>query len=157
MAKQPDSRRRSARHPAKQPASEWLQAVGRHDVRDRPGELCQVTAEVRVPGVAVNEIDAFDGRSHREVDGHRLERRRFRLRIGQRRPWLVGRHARLVSRRPPAMNRQLGVSAQLARQVFDVDAGPAVDLGRVFTSQQCDLVLDHPEALSVNQDLPVKP
>jgi len=47
---------------------------------------------------------------------------------------LVAGHARLGPRRSPAVDRDLGQVAQLACEVFDVSAGTAVDLGRVFTS-----------------------
>src|SRR6266702_8998685 len=42
------------------PRSQRLEAVDRLDVWDRPHEFGQMTAEVRVPGMAVNEIDTLD-------------------------------------------------------------------------------------------------
>ena len=102
-----------------------------------------MAAEVCVPGMTVHEIDAFDGRCHGEVDRHRLEGGRLRLRIGEGRPGLVGGHARFVPRRPPALDGKLGEHAQLARQVLNVGTGASVNLGRVFASQQCDFVRGH--------------
>ena len=125
------------------PRAHRLEAVHRRDVRDPVDELREVAAEVRVPGVAVDELGARRPGGHREIDRERLERRGVRLRPGERLPGPVrddGRAAgdgRAVL--APAVHRHLGTAGELAGEVLDVDAGAAVDVGRVLAREQRDL------------------
>src|ERR1700674_1584634 len=98
-----------------------------------------MTAEVRVPRVAVDEIGSFDRRRHRKIDRHRLKRGRLWLRFGQCGPRLMACNARLVPRRSPGLDRDLSQASELAREVLNVSAGATVDLGRVFTGQERDV------------------
>jgi hypothetical protein len=61
-------------------------------------------------------------------------------------------HARFVPRRSPALDRDLGPVAQLAREVFDVGAGTAVDLGRIFTGEECDVWTSDVQAAPMTSD-----
>ncbi len=121
------------------PGPQRLEAVDGHDMRDRPHELGQVPTEVRVPRVAVHEVDPLDGRRHREIDRHRLEGERLRFGLGQVGPWLMARHAGLAAWLSPALHGDLGQPAQLAHEVLDVCARAAVDLGWIFASENSDL------------------
>ena len=106
-------------------------------------ELGQVAAEVRVPGVAVDEVGALGAGGHRQVDRHRAQR-------GQRaarRPasashgwWRDGAGARSA---PQQCTSTSTSAAQLAREVLDVHAGAAVDLGRVLAREQRDPHAQH--------------
>src|SRR5712691_9108204 len=50
-------------------------------------------------------------------------------------------HARLISWVAPALDGNIGKMAQLAREVLDMNAGAAINVGRIFAGQQRDLVL----------------
>src|SRR5260370_28654821 len=91
--------------------------------------------------MAVHELDALHRGHHRQVDGHRLQRRGLRLRFRELCPRLVGGHPGLVARSAPAFHGHLGQVAKLAREVLDVRAGSAVDLGRILPREQRDPVL----------------
>ena len=112
-------------------------------------QLGQVAAEVRVPGVAVDEVRALDAGGHRQVDRERLQRRRVRLAPRRARPRAGTR--RPAARRPagravgaPAVDGHLDEPRELAREVLDVDAGAAVDLGRVLAREERDPQVRHP-------------
>jgi hypothetical protein len=49
-------------------------------------------------------------------------------------------HARLGARRTPTVDRDVGQTAQLAREVLNVGASAPINLGWIFTSQERDLV-----------------
>ena len=49
---------------------------------------------------------------------------------------MVRKHLRIVAGAAPAVHRQLNPLAKLARQVFHVHAGPAIDLRRVFAGEE---------------------
>jgi len=112
------------------PRPQRLEAVRRRDVRDAVVELGEVAGEVRVPRVRVDDLRACDAGRHRQVDGHRLERGVSLQRL----PGAVGLRVGPVG--AEAVHGQLDEVAQLAREVFDVHAGAAVDLGRVFAREQ---------------------
>ena len=96
--------------------------------------------EVRVPGVGVHQVDAVDRRRHRQVDGHRLERRGARGRAGEHLPGAVcAGHQRRVARRAEAVHPELEAARELAREVLDMDAGAAVDVGGKLAREQRDL------------------
>ena len=103
------------------PRAQRLERVHGDDVRDVVHELGQVAAEVRVPGVAVDEVGVGRARGHRQVDRHRAQRGELGRRAVQRVPRLV------ADRRPSRSAPQAWTStsielAQLAREVLDVDA-----------------------------------
>ena len=120
------------------PGPERLEAVDGHDVRNRPHQLGQVTAEIRVPGVAVHDLGALDPRGHRQVDRHRLQRSGLRFGLRQRGPRLVCRDAWIFAGRPPAVDGHLGQPADLAGQILDGGAGSPVDVGRVLAGEDRD-------------------
>ena len=122
------------------PRPQRLKAVGRHHVRDAIQELGQVAGEVRVPRVAVGDPRALHPSSHRQVDGHRLERPGVRRRPGKLGPRLIAQHpgtARRCRRAPmaEAANLERDALGQLPREVVDVHPSPTVDGGRVLPSQ----------------------
>jgi len=125
------------------PRAERLQAVAGHDVGNAVQEFGEVPGEVGVPGVAVDEVDALQGRGHGQVDGEdpqgrlRLPGRvRGRDRDGPDPQPGAGWGGRARGAEAPHLH--LDLPGQLAREVFDVDAGTAVDLGRVLAGQQAD-------------------
>ena len=65
------------------PGPQRLEAVGARDVRDAVHQLREVPGEVRVPGVGVDDVGALGPGRHREVDGHRAQRRQVRRRAGE--------------------------------------------------------------------------
>ena len=120
------------------PWPERLEAVDGHHMGDRPHELRQVTSEVCVPRVAVHDVDALHSCRHREIDRHGLQRGCLGLRFRQGVPRLMVRDSRLVAGGAPAVDRDLGQPAKLSREVLDVSARTAVDLGRVLTGEDGD-------------------
>jgi hypothetical protein len=78
----------------------------------------------------VDQVRALDAGGHRKVDRHRLERRIPRERV----PRPVG--LRTLALRAEAVHRQLDKLPQLAREVLDVHAGAAVDLGWVLAREK---------------------
>ena len=120
------------------PRPQRLERVHGGDVRDAVHELGQVAAEVRVPGVAVDEVGA--ARRRRPSSGRSTSRaaRRARARRRPARPTPRGRWRRR-GRRPSACTVDVVERAQLAREVLDVHARPAVDLRRVLAREQRDL------------------
>src|SRR5260370_38475448 len=90
--------------------------------------------------MAVLHLAAFRRRGHRQVDRHRLQRRRLRFGFRQRSPGLVAGDTRFVARRAPAVDGDLRQVAQLACEVLDVRARAAIYLGWIFAREQRDLV-----------------
>ncbi len=62
------------------PRAHRLERVDRRDVRDAVQQLRDVAAEIRVPGVRVDDRRAAEVGRHLQVDRHRLQRRRSRRR-----------------------------------------------------------------------------
>ena len=122
------------------PRAQRLEAVHRRDVRDPVEQPRQVPGEVRVPRVAVDELGALDAGGHRQVDRHRLQRGPVRLRAVERVPGPVadGRRVAVGAVGAPAVDGHLLEPGELAREVLDVHAGAAVDLGRVLAREQRD-------------------
>src|SRR5436190_1158544 len=92
-------------------------------------------AQLRVPGVGVDEVGVGDAGRHRQVDRHRPQRRQRGRIAGQRFPRPMDDRAVPA----PRMHRDVVQRRQLARQVLDVHAGAAVHLGRVLACEQADL------------------
>ena len=120
------------------PRAQRLQRVHGRDVRDPVDQLGQMTPELGVPGVAVRELGALDVGGHDQVDRHRLQRGEMRLVARQRVPRPVGVHRRVLAVRAPAVHGEVHARGELAREVLDVDARAAVDLGRVLAREQRD-------------------
>ena len=136
------------------PRPQRLERVhGRH-VRDAVDELRQVPGEVRVPGVAVHDLGALDGGRHREVDRHRAQRRQVRRVARQRVPRLVADRALAVV--APRVDGDVLEPRELAREVLDVHARAAVDLGRVLAREQRDLHASTTGALADHHDAAVR-
>src|SRR5207248_1823907 len=114
------------------PRTHRFEAVDGRDMGDAVAQLREVAAEVRVPGVAVGEVRAGNRLRHRQVDRHRLQRR-----VEQRLPRAVRDGARSVF--APAVHCHVDQPGQLARQVLDVDARAAVDVGRILPRQDRNL------------------
>ena len=91
------------------PRPQRLEAVDGRDVRHVVHELREMAAEVRVPGVAVDDVGALGARGHREVDRHRAQRREVRRLAAERVPGAVGvdlgRAARRAAGRRPRRGR----------------------------------------------------
>src|SRR5206468_2840474 len=115
--------------------AERLEAVGRGDVGGAVQELRQVPGEVHVPGVAVDERRLFQAGGHGQVHRHGLQRRQVGRLTGQTVPRLEGANGQGYIRgaglsEPSHLDGD--ALGQLSRKVFDVDAGPAVDVRRVL-------------------------
>ena len=121
------------------PGPEGLERVGRHDEGDAVGELGHDAAEVRVPGVAVDDVSVDRVGHEGEIAVEGAEEGAQRLGRGiqpesgriapylQRRPGLI-----LLAERPDVDVDEPG---QLTYQVLDVNAGAAVDVRRVLVGQ----------------------
>ena len=97
-----------------------------------------MAAEVRVPGVAVDQVDAFAPAAIAQVDRHGLQRRELGRRAGQLAPGTVGDdggRAPAAGRRPRQWTVDVDQAGELAGQVLDVHAGAAVDVRRVLAGQ----------------------
>src|SRR5439155_25943723 len=70
-----------------------------------------------------------------QVDAHRAQRLVGALQAGR---FGVRGHAGLVARRAEAVHADVGVRAQLAGEVLDVDPGATVDVRRVLAGQEID-------------------
>ena len=125
-------------------------------MRDAVGELREVAGEVRVPGVRVHEVGALDAARHGEVDRHRRAAPRASGAVPA-----SASHARTcpttplaVARPPKQWTSSVHEPRQLAREVLDVHAGAAVDVGRELPRQQRDPhgVGDHLDALADDDD-----
>ena len=90
-----------------------------------------MTAEIRVPRVRVHDVGAAEVGRHREVDGHRLQRRAG---AGQFVPGREGQ--RPGPGRAEAAHLELDQLRELARQVLDVHARAAVDVRRILAREQ---------------------
>ncbi len=119
------------------PGAERLERVRGDDVRDIVQQLRHVAGEIRVPRVGVDEMGGVRRRGHRQVGRHR-EQRGICLGGDQVRIGAVCRDVELVARRAEAVHLDVDQPAQLARQILDVHARAAVDLGRVFTGEEGD-------------------
>ena len=107
----------------------------------------QTTGEVRVPSVTMNHVGLFNRRRHRQVADKRVHE--FRAPRIATRDVAIGLNAadrqvaflnRLVAEGED-LNRVAGAveTSQFAREIFDVDAGAAVDVGRVLVRQDDDV------------------
>ena len=135
------SRRRAA-PPSTAAAARGCARWRRAGWRGRASPRCP--AEVRVPGVAVDERrrpprrrpSPGRPRSPRSAASVRLGRR-ARPTAGRRRP--AARESPVAARPSSARSRRR--AGELPREVLDVHAGAAVDLGRVLAGEQSDLRL----------------
>ena len=74
------------------PRPQRFQAMGGGHVRNAVEQLREVTGEVGIPGVAVDQVGVPDAGGHRQVHRHRLERGGEARFPTQRRPGFVGGH-----------------------------------------------------------------
>jgi hypothetical protein len=107
-------------------------------VRDPAEQPAEVTGEVRVPGVGVDEVGAGEGVDHLEVHAERPDRS---VRVGQLRQVGVAgdRDAAGAVLGPGSVERvhpDVDPAAEDARELGDVHAGAAVDVGRVLAGNQ---------------------
>ena len=119
------------------PRAQRLERVhGRH-VRDAVGELGQVAAEVRVPGVASGRRSAPS--TPAAID-RSIDIARSAARCGASPASASQARWRRRRRRgaPQACTVTSSSVRELAREVLDVHAGAAVDLGRVLAREQRD-------------------
>ncbi len=86
----------------------------------------------------MDDLRAFGVGGHDQVDRHRLQRGEMRLAAGQCLPRPVGVDIGVGAIGAPAVHREVHARGQLAREVLDVDARAAVDLGRVLAGEQRD-------------------
>ena len=117
-----------------------LERVGGQDERHTLQVFSEATGQMRVPGVAVHEVDAGQHAAHREILKHRGEQLDV-TRVLRRQ--LHGRHhavhaqliARFVLIAEAEHVHEMTGRGKLAGEVFDMHAGAAVDIGRVFVGQ----------------------
>ena len=124
------------------PGAVGLQRVGGEDERDALERLGQEPGPVRVPGVAVDEVDPRRAGGHLQVAVEGLED-----------PLVLGGDAGPVAEGGDAADREVllvellvaeaadfevDVLLQLAGEKIDVDAGTAVDVGREFVREKGD-------------------
>ena len=113
------------------PGPQRLQRVDGDHVRDPVEQRGQVTGQVRVPGVRVDQVGGGHRGRHRQVRGDRLQRL---VRAREVVPGPVRDRPRPV--RALAVHGEVHQAGQLAGEVLHVHAGPAVDLRRVLPGQQ---------------------
>ncbi len=98
-------------------------------------QLRQVAGQVRVPGVAVDQVGVPDACRHRQVYRHRLECGREARLTAQRRPGLVGRrHQWGLARLTKAVHPHVDGAGQLPGQIFNVHTRSPVHLGWKLSS-----------------------
>ena len=119
------------------PRPQRLEAVHGRDVRDRVDQLRQVAAEVRVPGVAVDEVAP----STPAAIVRSIETARSAARCGA--PPASASHGSCATTRrlpvggprlAPAVHGDVDELRELAGEVLDVHARAAVDVGRVLAA-----------------------
>src|SRR5262249_55263826 len=124
------------------PRPHRLERVDCRDVRDAVEQLREVAAEVRVPGVRVDEVGALDGCAHLQVDRDRLQRGGPTGAGGKAPRGRVGDGRGPVARGPvgaPDVHRHVDKPLQLRGQILDVASGTAVDVGRILACEDGDL------------------
>jgi hypothetical protein len=123
------------------PRPEGLQTVERHHQGDVEQRSHQHPAEGRVPRVAVHHVGLHGLGGHGQVHGERFEHRAVTERSGRPDDLLRGRvaaHAQRGARRllvAEAADLDPGPASQGLRQLVDHDARPAIDVGRVLSTQ----------------------
>ncbi len=116
------------------PRAQRLERVHRGDMRHAMDELGQVPAEVRVPGVGVDEVGVAHGGGHRQVDRRGAQRAQLGRVPVERGPRLVAGRAAAVG--APGVHVEVDEPAQMRAELSDVDPRPAVDVGRELAGQQ---------------------
>ena len=120
------------------PGAQRLQRVDGGDVRDAVEELGEVAGEVGVPGVAVaSSAPSAAAAIVRSIDNG-AQRGEVAARRRPARPTAGGAGDVGSRSRPSSATVDVLERAQLAREVLDVHARPAVDLRRVLAGQQRD-------------------
>ncbi len=105
-------------------------------MRDAVQELGEVAAEVGVPGVGVHEFAVPEPGGHGEVDG---ERAQGVVGVVQGGPGAVpgdGGAGVRGGALAPAVHGEIDERRELPGEEFDVDTGPAVNVGRILPAQQ---------------------
>ena len=122
------------------PRAQRLQGVGRDDVRDIPKERRNVTGEVRVPGVGVDQVGSLARSGNLEID---TECAQSRVRAGQLGQIGMSSHPRVGSigarfaRTVKRLDAQvIDQAAQHLGQFEHVDTGSSVDVRRVFAGKE---------------------
>ena len=103
-------------------------------MRDVVQQRGEVPGQVGVPRVGVDEVAALDAGRHLQIGGEDAQRR-----VGAGRARIVLRvGGGALAWRAEAVHVDVDEAAQLTHEEVDVDAGAAVDLGRVLPGEDAD-------------------
>ncbi len=124
------------------PGAEGLEGVGGEDVGDAVEFFGEEAGHGDVPGVGVDDVD-LEGLDLEEVEAEGFERGGEFLRrsFGEGGPGLLSADVEaagvgvLIA---PAVDFDVDGAGELAAEVFDVDAGAAIDGGRILTGHQAN-------------------
>jgi hypothetical protein len=111
------------------PRTQRFEAVRGEDVRDSVQLGGEMPGEVRVPGVAVDDVGLLDRGDDLEVGAEGLQRA---VRGGEFGGSTVGGRARLVARLAERPDTHLDALTKGRDQLGDVHSRTAVDLGRIL-------------------------
>ncbi len=109
--------------------------MGGHHMRDVVEQLGQMAAEVGVPGVAVDQVDALDVGRHPQADRHGAQGRSVPVRRNLSPGLVAGDHQLRLAGGAEAEDRQVDQPGQLPAEILDMDAGAPVHLGRKLPGQ----------------------
>ena len=103
-------------------------------MRDAVEQASDVTGEIGIPGVGVQEVDSRRIAHHLEIDPEGLQRG-----IGAREIRGHGMSLGVRSRRTEAVHVDVDEWPQMGGEFAHVDARAPVDIGRPFTGEEADL------------------
>ncbi len=111
--------------------------MGGHDVRRVLEQFRDVSGEVRVPRVRVQDVGVASCGGNRQVGRHG-EQRSVRADLKQRRVREMREDTWLVAGVAEAVHLDVDEPSQLAGEVLDVHASAAIDLRGVLAGEQRD-------------------